>query len=120
MSSLHLARADRAACCFRAQIGGLELQELNRLETELLFRIGFRLHVRREEYDAAAAALLEQPTPAACAAATGCAASVCTPCAGAPCRPSARPGVSECGEGPQVPPGPALSQCACAETTMED
>jgi hypothetical protein len=47
----------------RAQIAGLELRELNALEREFLFLLGFRLAVRREEYDACAASL---SVPLAC------------------------------------------------------
>ncbi len=41
----------------RAQIAGLELRELNALEREFLRLLDFRLSVRRDEYDAYAAAL---------------------------------------------------------------
>jgi hypothetical protein len=34
-----------------AEVGGITTQEINRLELEFLFRIGFNLHMQREEYD---------------------------------------------------------------------
>ena len=49
----------------RAQIAGLELRELNALEREFLLLLDFRLTVRREEYDASAAALAGMRIPAA-------------------------------------------------------
>ena len=59
----------------RAQIGGLSLGELNRLELEFLFRGGFDLFVTREEYDWCAAGLREMyaktPSAASAAAAAG-------------------------------------------------
>jgi hypothetical protein len=48
-------------CRRRAQIAGLELRELNALEREFLFLLGFRLAVRRDEYDACAATLAAPP-----------------------------------------------------------
>ena len=34
-----------------AEVGGIQTVELNRLELEFLFRMGFRLHMQRGEYD---------------------------------------------------------------------
>ena len=34
-----------------AEIDGIKTEEVNRLELEFLFRIGFSLHLQREEYD---------------------------------------------------------------------
>ena len=34
-----------------AEVGGITLAEINRLEIEFLFRMGFSLHMQREEYD---------------------------------------------------------------------
>ena len=34
-----------------AEIGGIKTDEVNRLELEFLFRLGFSLHLQREEYD---------------------------------------------------------------------
>jgi len=34
-----------------AEVGGLTTQEVNKLELEFLFRMGFSLHMQREEYD---------------------------------------------------------------------
>ena len=34
-----------------AEVGGLQTAELNKLEIEFLFRMGFSLHMQREEYD---------------------------------------------------------------------
>ena len=50
-----------------AQIGGITTQEINRLELEFLFRMGFSLHMQREEYDWYAEELLSRVdcTPAA-------------------------------------------------------
>ncbi len=43
-----------------AQIGGITTQEINRLELEFLFRMGFSLHMQREEYDWYAEELLSR------------------------------------------------------------
>ena len=56
------------SCRLRAQIAGLQLRELNALEREFLFLLGFRLAVRRDEYDACAAALAAPPVYATCPA----------------------------------------------------
>jgi hypothetical protein len=34
-----------------AEVGGITTQEINKLELEFLFRMGFNLHMQREEYD---------------------------------------------------------------------
>ena len=48
----------------RSRIGGVPLSELNALERDFLFRLDFRLHVQREEYDAFAAAVCALPSTA--------------------------------------------------------
>mmetsp|Transcript_13399 Transcript_13399/g.31415 ORF Transcript_13399/g.31415 Transcript_13399/m.31415 type:complete len:294 (-) Transcript_13399:90-971(-) len=59
-----------------AEVGGLTTQEVNKLELEFLFRMGFSLHMQREEYDWYAEELhsrvqqeLKIPAPAAPSAA---------------------------------------------------
>jgi hypothetical protein len=112
----------------RAQIAGLELRELNALEREFLFLLGFRLAVRREEYDTCAAGLsaLRRPGdgaglqtsshgPPATRPDSHCpthaahgAAAACGPPSRDPCTGSAAP-TGECGQDvdmapPETPP----------------
>lgn len=49
-----------------AQIGGIATRELNRLELEFLFRMGFSLHMQREEYDWYAEELLSRVESSPC------------------------------------------------------
>lgn len=49
-----------------AEVGGIQTAELNKLELEFLFRMGFSLHMQREEYDWYAEELHSRvPTPEA-------------------------------------------------------
>lgn len=58
-----------------AEVGGIQTGELNRLELEFLFRIGFSLHMQRSEYDWYAEELHQRVGPEHIAAALALAPS---------------------------------------------